>query len=484
MSFSDAASFRALLGRVPVLGWLVLLFAAAVVAEMVVIVRSARQLSRQRRARCHALDGDWRDAADVRVPSRAAEIVACAGPVAALALAAACVHAARTMLVAVPRSSGGPAEKAKLLSDGIEALLNATPEGALAVLVLAILACVAGGLAVSARWRLSGLRAAAVLAPIDPTAAAAAARDPGPSPLAPVVIALVLVGWGLGPTFRGVFQASLESIRAFSRLAAVSPAGKVAVLDEALTRSRDAIHAGFTRSCVGVALALVASGAIVLRSWRTRAGGAHVFVAAALIAAAALGFAGAAPMRRENAVPWPKDDLAERLLVQIETPQVDGPDPLERAPVVLVAGDALFVDMVRAADERAVQDLLSRRKQDYALIHPEGGFAGLVDVLCTPDTPGPRIRGALAAAVAAGFPRGAFAFIRDEVVERPLYGTLRRRVTSAANFRLSASADARDRELLDPGSEDCGKLAARIVAERRRGRGVMLAVGAPPSRGR
>src|SRR5204863_6072607 len=143
------------------------------------------------------------------------------------------------------------------------------------------------------------------------------------------------------------------------------------IFSEGLDRASGLIDQGFLVARVGVVIAAVIA---VYLAWRfsparARAGvagaaqpvhGEGLFglvVAFGIIAAATVGFRAARPMRAENQLPWPAYAGGERLMWAAGTPDVEGPDDLQRAPVIFMAPNALGLDG-REANPTAIAEQL------------------------------------------------------------------------------------------------------------------------------
>jgi hypothetical protein len=169
------------------------------------------------------------------------------------------------------------------------------------------------------------------------------------------------------------------------------------------------------------------------------------------------------PLQAENRTAWPPVAAAasEPLLTRVALPDLTGPDPLPRAPL-LEAGPA-----TAWLDGRELPD-------DAFPARPAGAAAAghEIVVACDRYTPARRVGTLLAAARAAGFRRAAFALVRRETVHRPTLGTFAREQVTAAEARLDEDAAAVALRSEDFGI--CAELAARIVELRRQGRTVAL----------
>ena len=475
-----------------------LLAGAALVAalvELAIIAISAMRLSRQASARAAAEGNAWEAVAALKPPTRALEIIAALVPFALAATYARAIHSSRNLLVEA-MSHTDPSEKATIASQAIGGEYNTTPMGILAVGLVAAVGCVAVGLAICARLRARGLRQAATLAPAAPDAAGAWLKFPGPVPGAIIgSIALFLV-LGFAPVVRAGFAGMLGKIRAF----AATPVPAEAKAPMAARALDDASHLldqsmVFARAGIGVAALLAAVLAWHLSPARARArllgkplsetrGSPFGPVIAGCAIAAAIGaFLAARPLRQENQLPWPAFDGGERLMAVIATPDLDGPDELERAPVIHLTPDSTGLDG-QETDAETLEAKLGTLSHNYGFLHPGIPFNGLAVVVCQANTPADRVSIALRAALRGGFPHPRFVFLKRQVTDRPLLGRHWRNIARAA--QTTAIEDRRDAE---PGATiipaarhaTCAAVCKEIVAARRAGLDVALLL--PPVAG-
>jgi hypothetical protein len=103
-----------------------------------------------------------------------------------------------------------------------------------------------------------------------------------------------------------------------------------------------------------------------------------------------------------------------------------------------------------------------------------------VAIACSPDTLAAPLTSVLAAALAHGFDRPYFLFLRPATGDRPLLGRFAYHRKSAASVTLVgkvADAPPDASILLPPRDGTCADLAARAVELRRAGKEVALVVG-------
>lgn len=463
--------------------------------EVILLVMAARRYGALDRVQGQALSGDWSPFARLPRPSRLPELVGAAFPVAIVAITLASMERSRGL---IRRSMSGPgtdpSEKAQLLSDGIGGGMNALMMGLSFTAIVGGLACVAVSLAVSNRLRARGLLYAAALSPNTPEVAAVWARHPGPPAAALVASTGVFALLGLGPIVRAIYEATSTQIAGYANLTQLDPTEKSAQLARALDQATGTFAAGARHGAIGVAVAAVIAGLVVVlvsperararllgRPAPAPAAGATLVLAGVFAALAAGLFLLVRPLQRENAMPWPAP-RPHQLLLRAATPDLTGPDELERAPVVTLA-DRLALDGASVGSAQELHDQLAILARNYGLLHPDAPMPGHLVLACAPEVPAARLRNVLALALRAGYSRPQLAFLKAEVMDRPILGRFERTFGSAAHATaVAARADApAGAALVDLTTEQrpYGALAAEVVALRRQGKEVTLVVGAP-----
>ena len=372
-----------------------------------------------------------------------------------------CVHAAReTMLSAL--GPGAVDDKVAALNAGISGQLNAIP-CATTVLLMAL-----------PLW-LAGLKLA---------------RDARAAPEEPLWPPAALLGLGLLPIAVGILKWSIFLIHRISTMAGVDPDAKVAIISAGLDFSHEhlALFALASRITI-IGLAVVAVGLALVEGGRmtVRAARAHRLISLAALSLGAALFLVARPMRAENDLPWPPPAAGDRLLiVDPPTPDLVGPDPIERAPVVLLFVDRIALDgFVCSLD--SLQDKLVTLRINFQLLHPGERFNGRAVIVADGAVSTVALAAVLKEVHAAEYPHPLFAFTKPETLVRPLLGTLHRvlgsgvRTTLVDPFDAEAAHDDRGGEegtlvrLKDfPRYEP---LARRMLAVRTAGTAVILKLG-------
>jgi len=465
---------------------------AAILAELALLLVARARLRQQAQAQSLASAGEWRAIAALTLPSRLAEITAALIPFALAAVFARTIRTARSLLVSPPTDKVAPDEHARLVSRALSNELNATPMGLLAVSITVGIACAAVGMAVVARLRAAGLRRAGALAPEAPDTAAAWLKFPGPTlgPIAGSIAAFLVLG--CGPIVQAGYAAIILKIKAFATVAvAASGDVKGAIMSGAMDESSALLDRAlvFGRIGVGVAVLIAAFLAWHFSPARARArlpggmdhgaprkGAAGITLACCAIAAAAAAFVATRPLRLENRTPWPPYAGGERFLGLIATADLDGPDPMERAPVIHLTPDAMGLDGV-AWDAPSLASQLGSLANMYRRLRPNEIFNGQALLICQADTPADRLAAALRAAVDGEAPHVTFGFLRRQVTDRPLFGHRWRNVPSAARttvVKVKADAEADAALIAVDRFPTCAAISKEIVAARRAGRDVAL----------
>jgi hypothetical protein len=321
---------------------------------------------------------------------------------------------------------------------------------------------------------------------------------------APVVALIAIAVVGLTPMAVGILQWCLPLTRAFRALPGVALSERTSFLSRALDEARTAIERHSLTSLVAMAIATVVAVVLlfVRRSPRVAAEASPAgktgrfavpaLATGALLAAYALATA-TRPFRIENEMPWPPPNDGDNLqALQPITPDLVASDVVRRAPLVSVFPDFLFLDGVKVGDLRALEDKLRARRSYFDLDHPGETFSGEALMMAGGETSPERLRQALRAARAAGFPVSLFTFTKEMVMQRPILGTRKSVRATAARVTLVDSGPVDD-DGQGSGSEtaalegatslslgafaDYDALARRIVELRKRGRSVVLDLG-------
>jgi hypothetical protein len=312
-----------------------------------------------------------------------------------------------------------------------------------------------------------------------------------------------LIAAGLLPTALGALRWTTSLIKSFAAMAGTPPEDKSAVLARALDEGR----ADLTRYAhiSTAAIPILAVAAVVLIVMRGRVGDdaarppsarRSLIAAGAALLLAALIFHQARPMAAENTLPWPK---REGMQVSFPngppTPDLIGPDPVQRAPVVEVHLNDLRLDGAEGQDPQSLEDKLITLRNNYQLLHPGDVFNGIAIVAADARTPMPRLFSTLKAILRADYHQPLFAFTKDWTAVRPVLGKVDRLYTTGAAAGVFYS-DGKDKWGDDPDEDaapwkdavalrsqdfpDYGAFARRLVELRRQGKPVVVKVDRDP----
>jgi len=311
--------------------------------------------------------------------------------------------------------------------------------------------------------------------------------------------ALFLIPAGLAALVVGTLFWATGLIRMFATLAGVEPQTKatriLAGLDDGALALRRAAVAS-TWAILG--LTALASVLIVMRLRRARSsaeppsarpGWTATWWASAisLVLAAAL-WVGARPLRAENQAPWPALQPSGEVLAIATppTPDLFGPDPIVRAPVVQLFADRLALD----GAPYSLDDLggpLQTLRMNYQLLHPGERFAGDLVVVADRALTMHRLVSLLRVAHGEHYDAVMFTFAKEETTLRPTMGALRRVLTSTARASLMDGYDREANGGADPEGDHTvlragdfasyDRFARRLVELRRADKDVVLDLG-------
>jgi hypothetical protein len=396
------------------------------------------------------------------------------GAIAALPIATGVsVHGARaSMFAAFAGLRVDPIGNAELVARGISGQFNAIPFGASTTLLALALWIVGAALTLSVR-RPDG-RARSL-------------------PPAALVVA------GLVPLAIGAVNWSTGIIKRFADLAELSPEKKAARMDALLYNARTALtfSRAWSMMAVGV-LAVVAVVLIIRRGSRadtaappsSRSARVPVALSAAALLLAALLMIAVRPFAAENQKPWPPTIGSQFVWSGgPATPDLVGPDPAERAPVVSVFRDGVKLDTAPIDDLTDLELKLGTLANNYKLLHPGGDFNEMALIEVDAATSIARLASVLRAVRGAWYYHPMFVFTERQTHVRPAFGTIERVVATGARCRLAYvddQPDDWDDEAVDEWKTavplrledfaDYGAFARRLVELRRAGKPVLVKI--------
>ena len=466
---------------VPRFALLVAVSVMAVLAELAVLVLSARRLRRQAALRRALLAGQ--DAA-APIPSRAFELVAALLPVVVAALAVASVHTCRRLMLEGMVGTVSE-EKAAQVVRAMGGEMHSILLGLLLTTAAVAPAVVAVAFAVAARLRAAGLAHAGMAA--ESAERAAWLRHPGPAPGRLLAVMGAFVALGLGPLLVCAYRSGGGRISAIGGLVGLERGQRFTLLNQHLEEVARQLRLGLVAGWVGVGIAAaVAVTLLVLGSpSRLRArllgrpdahpGRGVTALTAAFAALAAAAVVVSWPLRRENVTPWPPlTEFSGGPRLRIQTLDLTGPDDLVPAPIVEVDAQRIYLNGV-PIDEARLEAALWTLRDDERLRHPGTPFDRRLLLACTREVSGPRLGPVLAAALRAGYERPLLTFTRHEVTERPLFGPRHRILATGAAFTLVPDSElAEEGSALVHGQASCAGLGAILTHRRRAGKNIAV----------
>ena len=377
-----------------------------------------------------------------------------------------------------------PAEKAEQISRSLSGMFNAIPWTICLFLPSAVMAIVSGTMILAARARIRRLIGVALRPLPDGSAVSpSSVRGPGSDNLT-VLPALLFVGV-LIPVILGAWHDALEMIQGLSSLARVPVAEKVQHLVDAVERS----HATFVEHAwlrwPGAVAATLVGGVLLVvwgRTWPWRPSWRRtLLISQSCVVGAVCLFIAAGPFRAENRMPWPPPAPGnEKLLVdEPKSPMLEGPDEIERAPILWLNDRQHLLDGYRTNSED-LEDQLRTRKQTYRILNPAGEWAGRLLVLSVADLPIPTLIAYLTAAARADHRQPLFIFTKRETLVRPILGKLSRVHATGVAVTLvnsDAVADTDQDSVVNPRTfSSYGALVRHLVELRSAGQTVALQI--------
>ncbi len=422
--------------RVTPLFWVVFWLAIAIgVGELALLVIAVR--------RRPAADEE-RDDRERRQAAWCA-FAAAAGPVLLAAAVMTSIHVGHARLFAGV-ASDSPRDNVALIVAGLEGFLNAKSWGLMLVIPIVALGTIAAALH-----------------------GAAATRLP-PREIVGVCSMFVLAG--LGPFLVGAFVYSAELIKLLAGVSGVDPEMKRLMVLRGLEETRAVLDRGAIIGAVGFGVALVVGIAIVIKLRGPIGAHRASWWPTGVILLTAIGlWTAAGPLRAENLMPWPASPCAALTINRVATPAVDGPDAMSSAEVITVGND-LLLEGGTPRTQVELHDTLVVMRNNYSLLHPGDLPDESVVIVCGPDTKTDSLIEVLQVAKATEYRRPAFAFGKEETIERPTMGRLRRWRWTAAKALIPGIGPETPTPIVTLSVRDyanCDGVARAAAAIRRRG---------------
>ncbi|MES1165975.1 MAG: hypothetical protein ABUR63_09460 [Verrucomicrobiota bacterium] len=475
--------------------WLAGGAALGLASQIVVLVFAARAYGRTKRLKRALTSAEgWPAAAMGTIPSKFLELLGGIPFLLVVGATGLAVEKSRALIIqGITTADLG--QKATMLSTGLHGQLAAIVVGLLGAVLTALLGLIAAGLAMSARRQTEGLRWATKFASQDRPMALAWAARPGPSAVVLSASLSTFILLGVVPIAWTAFLGTWLQLRTLDGVAGEGPTVKVALFQQAERTAATMLERGYLVASIGAVCAAVCSGLLLWFDSPERArrrilgrpvheppaSRVHGLAFVLFLAAGAL-FLFARPLRRENEAAWPSGSVNDSL--GAKTPELEGPDRLEVAPVVDVTSRQISLDRVPQEPTKLEASLRDYRR-NFPLLHPGIPVPENILVLCSPGASTERVFQILSGARRSGFEGATFGFETARRVERPLLGSLTFRNSSAA--RTSLSLDGLPAEgsvtVRSDDAPTCELLSERIVGFRKRGLKVVLVVGSSPSDG-
>lgn len=161
----------------------------------------------------------------------------------------------------------------------------------------------------------------------------------------------------------------------------------------------------------------------------------------------------------------------------IATPNLDGPDDVEIAPLVAIGPPSGLAFDHEPVDRSALELRLQRYKANFSVLHPGEPAPHEVLLACSPSVPSKDIFSILDSARQKGFDRARIVFQLADPPSSPSRSGPR--ITAAA-VSLADQTTSQDGKSSIRVAEvhDCAELSERVIALRRAGQPVALAVRA------
>ena len=431
-------------------------FHALVVGPLVVLIMQLLFLrsSLTQRRRCIALEDrilndGWSSVADAKIPPWWPAFLAGASVLVIVGVGGWSITAARTAFHEALTGSD-PSEKAERISRSFSGMFNAVPWSINQFVLCGLLSMVSVTMWMVTRQRVKRLLATAGSdGSHDSAAVLASCRGPGSDNL--TVLPVLLFMAGLFPVISGAWAHSLELVHGLATLAPLPVEQKMPHLVDSLVRSH-AIFAGRAwLAWPGTMLATLAA-AVLLVVWRRRStsvpsGWTTVFVCQSCVLGAIALFVAAAPYQAKNGMQWPAPSTgSDKLLIDDpQAPKLQGPDLVERAPILWFAERQVSLDGYRT-DPDGIEDTLRVSARNFRWLNPGAEWRGRLLVLAAAQTPTQTLTAYLRAAQRAGFSHPIFIFTKRETLNRPILGTVSRVHVTGAGATLVTDGDGNDED--------------------------------------
>ena len=170
--------------------------------------------------------------------------------------------------------------------------------------------------------------------------------------------------------------------------------------------------------------------------------------------------------RRTNVGPPTRDPSGE---LGVETPNLEGPDALDLAPLVAVAATGFAFDH-EPVDGAGLEHRLQTYKANFPLLHPGEPAPREILLACSPNIASERVFAVLETARLMGFDRARLVFETMGGQEQTSVRKPPPRVTAArVSIGTDTAPQGAERLLRSSDIENCSQLSERVIALRREG---------------
>jgi hypothetical protein len=463
---------RQRIAATPLLFWLVLLFSAVWIAQVVSLwaaLRERRRWCAVYRAACNGERAMVEQATLPRSRLQATLGSACllipAGAFLSTTLAR---RAVTTMLL------GGhlayDSMHAAVLRDGLDGQLGALLLASLFAVPSVLLAAVAWGMMVGLRQRARKLQAADGV----PTVL--------PRPWRSAVTALATVVLGIVPLLAGVVVYVGRYIAGTRAASGIDPSEQLHAMDGTLAHARRGMEAGWLAEAVGALIAALLVTWVLVRqrklerlTWRRT-----LLWSIACLAGAAACLVATHPLQAENDMAWPPFQgnpcrcSCGGFIGCPPQSEVEGPDALERASLLELSESSMKLDGRQISSTAELTEELVVAKNNHGLLHPGEPFPGRIAVSCAPAVPAAPLADALAAASRAGYREVRFRLTTVETIRRPLLGSISRLKSTEARASFVGHEPATVVSLRGAAAATYGAVVRQVVGLRHAGHEVRL----------
>ena len=153
----------------------------------------------------------------------------------------------------------------------------------------------------------------------------------------------------------------------------------------------------------------------------------------------------------------------------LETPNLDGPDALELAPLVAVTESGLAFDH-EPVDQAGLESRLRAYRANFSILHPGDPAPREILLACSPAIPSKRVFAVLETAHLLGFDRARLAFERMHSEAATAAAQRPARISAAqVSIGVDTGVKAEQRLIRSSDVRTCSQLSEKVVGLRRVG---------------